>query len=152
MNNMGGAGEATEQQLLIISDHGCQYGIDAEQIAGLFPAETVNSGVGFRRLLALPEDNALRYRKAMQIKRRSSVPILIPEPDEVAAFTLPDLQPLPDALARAAKLGVWALALRGKRIIVLIDFYKNELFQRLSCAEKKVEQGSGGDGEKKNEQ
>lgn len=120
-------------QLLIVSLGGRRYGIDIDQIAYLKNFVPTESAVGFEQLLATGPVANCHYSKMLLIKQKLQTPILINEPDEVAACKVSAIRKLPDILTVAAgNKGVWGLLPQESHLIILIDFYKNQLFKRLT--------------------
>ncbi|WP_094604055.1 hypothetical protein [Sporomusa silvacetica] len=122
-----------ELQLLIVSLGDRRYGIDIDQIAYLTNFDSTNSAVGLEQLLAAGPFANCHYSKMLLIKQKLQTPILINEPDEVATCKVSDIRKLPDILTVAAgNKGVWGLLPQESNLIILIDFYKNQLFKRLT--------------------
>ncbi|WP_145091314.1 hypothetical protein [Sporomusa sp. KB1] len=122
-----------ELRLLIISLGDRRYGIDIEQIAYLTNFDPTESAVGFEQLLAAGPFANCHYSKMLLIKQKLQTPILITEPDEVATCKVSDIRKLPDILTAAAgNKGVWGLLPQENNLIILIDFYKNQLFKQLT--------------------
>lgn len=127
--------DQNELQLLIISLGDNRYGIDIDQIAYLTNFDTTESSVGFEQLLAADPVMNCPYSKMLLIKQQLQMPILIPEPDEVTTFQVSDIHKLPAILTVASgNKGIWGLLPQKSSVIVLIDFYKNQLFKRLASS------------------
>lgn len=122
-----------ELQLLIVSLGDRCYGIDIDQIAYLTNFDPTASAVGFEQLLTAGPAKNCHYSKMLLIKQQLQTPILINEPDEVATCKVSAIRKLPDILTVAAgNKGVWGLLPQENNLIILIDFYKNQLFKQLT--------------------
>ncbi|MCE5286666.1 MAG: hypothetical protein LLG02_12580 [Pelosinus sp.] len=109
-----------------------RYGIDIDQIALLTNFVTGQLAVSFSRLMKEPAPLYCHNEKMLLIKQRTELPILINEPDSLTVCRVCDICRLPQLLAAAAgKRGVWGFLPQDQGIIILIDLYKNQLFERL---------------------
>lgn len=125
-------------QLLIISIGNQRYGIDIEQVDGLTNLDVAEFAVGFEQLLASESGGKCNYSKMLRVKARMEVPILISEPDEVVIVSIGDICRLPEILMiPAGKKGAWGLLTGKHDMIILIDFYKNQEFERLNSSTMK---------------
>lgn len=124
--------EQHEIQLLILSIDGSRFGIDIDQIAHMANFDACEAAVSFEQLLKIDASNGCGYSKMLMIKQMKT-PVLIYEPDEVSTFSIGDINSLPDVLAIAAgEIGVWGLLPEEQGVIILIDFYKNQVFRKIS--------------------
>ena len=131
--------EENKLQLLILSIGGNRYGIDIDQIAQLMNVDTTQSTVSFEQLMEKASFPECNYSNALQIKEKTGTSILISQPDEVAVVSIADICRVPNILMAAAeKKGVWGLWPQEHGMIILIDFYKNEQFQRLTSSKNKI--------------
>ncbi|SMC89358.1 hypothetical protein [Sporomusa malonica] len=125
--------EQNELQLLVFSIGDTRYGIDIDQIAYLMNFDVAGNAVGFEQLMAIGSSADCNYSKMLIIKQKTGTPILINEPDEVAIFSVHDIRRLPDILTKwAGNKGVWGLLPQERGVIILIDFYKNQLFNPMT--------------------
>lgn len=131
--------EENTLQLLIVSIGDSRYGIDVDQIAYLTNFDATASTVSFKQLMSVGPFMEQDYSKMLLIKEKMKVPILISEPDEVATVLVSDIRKLPDILmVTAEKKGVWGICPQEHGIIILIDFYKNQQFARLTSSNNKI--------------
>jgi hypothetical protein len=55
--------------------------------------------------------------------------VLINEPETIIDIPIHKINPLPVLIAQLAhRSGVWGVVIQPQQMIVLVDFYKNELF------------------------
>ena len=132
--------EQNKLQLLILSMGDSRYGIDIDQIAYLKNVDTEEAGITFEQLMEKEGSAEINYSKMLMIKEKIGTGIIINEPDEVAMVSIGDICRLPDILMRGAgEKGVWGLWPQKQGMIILIDFYKNQQFQRLTNRKKYYE-------------
>lgn len=130
--------EQNKLQLLILSIDDSRYGIDIDQIAYLRNVDTEEATVTFEQLMGKESSVEINYSKMLMIKKKIGTGILINEPDEVGMVSIGDICRLPDSLMRGAmEKGVWGLCPQEQGMIILIDFYKNQQFQRLTKDNKR---------------
>lgn len=121
-----------EIQLLIVSIGDSRYGIDIDQIAYLANVNPTESAVRFEQLMAVNSFAECNDSKMLIIKQNMRTPILINEPDEVVTCSAYDIRSLPDILTvLAGEKGVWGLLPQEHSVIILVDFYKNQLFKQM---------------------
>lgn len=120
-------------QLLIVTIGSNRYGIDIEQIAHLANFDNIETAISMEQLLDINSIEKCKCSKMLFIKQRMKIPILINEPDEVATVSVADIRSLPNVLAfPAGKKGVWGFWPQARGVVILIDFYKNQLFRQLT--------------------
>lgn len=125
--------ELNNIQLLIVSAGCSRFGIDVDQIAYMANFNAGDTAISFEHLLGIDPMADCKYPKMLVIKQKMEMPILINEPDEVAAVSISDIHSLPDVLALSAGTkGVWGLLPQQQGLIILIDFYKNQLLKQLT--------------------
>ena len=116
------------QLLLFTIDETC-YGVDADQVAGLQNYRCDAHTLAVHILLAC-DPISYAFPRMLAVKDRETYPaILINEPEDIIAIPVVDIRPIPSLLKKTAKqYGVWGVSLKEQRMIVLLDFYKNERF------------------------
>lgn len=120
-------------QLLILTIDGKRYGIDVDQIAYMSNVDNNEAAISMEHLLEIASEANGKYSKMLFIKRRMKIPILIYEPDEVATVSVADIRSLPNILMLpAGNKGVWGFWPQAQGIVILIDFYKNQLFEQFA--------------------
>lgn len=120
-------------QLLILMIGASRYGIDIDQIAYLAKVDTTQTAVSFGELMAADSFLACKYSQMLIVKQTMGLSVLICEPDEVMTCLVSDIRTLPDILMVSARnRGVWGFLPQKRGVIILVDFYKNQLFKRLA--------------------
>ncbi|WP_346355943.1 hypothetical protein [Azotosporobacter soli] len=116
--------------LVFFSGESC-YGIDIEQIAYLADPSPTQEAVSFEELMRSNVSQQEGRRKRISVKGHEEILVLIPEPETVSNLSLRDIRPLPAVFKAAQPLGVWGLAQKEGRLIILLDLYKNLQFKEL---------------------
>jgi chemotaxis signal transduction protein len=118
-------------ELLIFAVGNCRYGIIIDQIAALRNFAAGQTAISFTRLMDRHCHFSGESAKMLVIKQRTELPILIPEPECLEELPILDMLRLPKLLTAAARRGVWGFWPQDQGLIILVDFYKNQLFEHL---------------------
>lgn len=119
-----------ELSIMTFTTMGARLGVDISQISRMM--EPAQAETGQLHVLGLHEglsfkDRNITYRspRILLLKDRENTGIMIDQPEDILSLRFDSIRPLPTALEAHMNSGVvWAAALIGDEIILLVDLFE----------------------------